>query len=91
MPPWLAILLGIIFGGALLAGVIAFLLEKLAAADIPEAEPDAHADDVDGLATKRDILYLDAKIDRAVRDLTIRAGGMLLVAVAVLAAIRFFG
>jgi hypothetical protein len=39
----------------------------------------------------REIAQLDHKIDLAVRDMTIRMGGMMVAAVAVLAAIKYFG
>ncbi|RCX28029.1 DUF1640 domain-containing protein [Thioalbus denitrificans] len=42
-------------------------------------------------ATKADIAALDHKIDLVANRLTIRLGGMLVVAVGALAAMRFFG
>jgi hypothetical protein len=71
-------------------------MDKLTGAGIPEPQARAHADAMDNalresVATKSDIARLDAKIDIAVRDLTIRTGGMLVVLFGALAAIKFFG
>jgi hypothetical protein len=45
----------------------------------------------EAVATKSDIARLDSKIDLAVRDLTIRIGGLIAAGVGVLATIKFFG
>lgn len=44
----------------------------------------------ESVATKADIAALRAKIDLAVRDITIRTGGMLIAGAAFLAALKFF-
>lgn len=82
-------------------------MDKLKSAGIPEAQARAHADAMDealreSVATKSDInaartdirqevARLEGRIDLAVRDLTIRLGGMVVAGVAILAAIKFFG
>jgi hypothetical protein len=78
-------------------------MDKLTGAGIPEPQARAHADAMDNalresVATKNDLVpikteiaRLDAKIDIAVRDVTIRIGGMIVAAVAILIAIKFFG
>jgi hypothetical protein len=52
---------------------------------------DMAALDTLAVATRSDIARLDAKIDLAVRDLTIRLGGLIAAGVGALAAIKFFG
>jgi hypothetical protein len=75
-------------------------MDKLKSAGISEAEARAHADAMDdalreSVATKRDLVTLRTElktyIDIAVRDVTIRIGGMIVAGVAILIGIKFFG
>jgi hypothetical protein len=71
-------------------------IDKLKGAGIGEDQARAHADAIDSalreaVATKSDIARLDAKIDLAVRDLTIRSGAIGAAIVGILAAIKYFG
>jgi hypothetical protein len=52
---------------------------------------DARDADLSRLATKEDIASLRAEIEILRRDLTIRLGGMIVVATGVLLAAKFFG
>lgn len=70
--------------------------DKLTASGIPEAQARALGDAMDealreSVATKPDILRLEHRIELAVRDMTIRIGGMVAGAVAVLIGVKFFG
>ncbi len=70
-------------------------LDKLKAAGIDASQARAHADALDvalreSVATKVDITRLENRIDLAVRDITIRFGGMLIAAVAILIGVKFF-
>jgi hypothetical protein len=74
--------------------------DKLTASGVPEAAARAHADALDealreSVATKPfvagEISRLEHRIDLAVRDMTIRIGGMMIAAVAILIGVKFFG
>ena len=63
---------------------------------VPEAQARAMADALEdalqeSVATKSDITRLENKIELAVRDLTIRMGGIGAAIVAILASIKIFG
>jgi hypothetical protein len=78
-------------------------IDKLKGAGIGEDQARAHADAIDSalreaVATKSDIAALksdiarvDAKIDLAVRDMTIRSGAMAAAIIGILATIKYFG
>jgi tetrahydromethanopterin S-methyltransferase subunit G len=78
-------------------------IDKLKGAGIGENHARAHAEAFDSAlreavatksdiaALKNDIAKIDAKIDLAVRDVTIRLGGLIAVGVGILAAVKFFG
>ena len=82
-------------------------IDRLKSAGVDEPQARAHAEALEQalrgtVATKHDlaamkqelvgeIVRLDHKIDVAVRDLTIRMGGMLIILFGALASIKFFG
>jgi hypothetical protein len=71
-------------------------IDRLIRGGIAEPQARAHAEAMDealreSVATKTDIYRLETKIELAVRDMTIRTGGMLIVLFAALASIKFFG
>jgi hypothetical protein len=82
-------------------------IDRLKRSGISDDQARAHADAMDealreSVATKRDVAAvrddlrlavrdLEHKIDLAVRDMTIRAGGMSIALFAALAAIKYFG
>ena len=78
-------------------------IDRLKSAGIEESQARAHAEALDQalrdtVATKHDvrelrdeITRLEYKIDVAVRDLTIRVGGIAIVLFGALASIKFFG
>jgi hypothetical protein len=75
-------------------------IDRLTRAGIGEDHARAHAEAIDealrdAVATKSDLARVEVsltnKIEIAVRDVTIRIGGMLIVAVGVLIGIKFFG
>jgi hypothetical protein len=74
--------------------------DRLTRAGIAEDQARAHAEAMDealreSVATKADLAAvradLEHRIDLAVRDMTIRTGGMLIVLFGALASIKFFG
>lgn len=78
-------------------------MDRLTGAGISEVHARAHADAMDealreSVATKiditavrQDIAAVEHKIDLAVRDLTIKVGGLLLVMFTALVGIKYFG
>jgi hypothetical protein len=75
-------------------------MDRLKTAGIPEAQARAHADAMDealreSVATKIDLTRvqtaLENRIDLAVKDLTLRLGGMIVAGFIILASIKFFG
>ena len=78
-------------------------IDRLTHAGVAEEQARAHAEAMeealreavatksDIAAVRSDIIKLEHKIDLAVRDMTIRTGGMMVAVVAVLAAIKYFG
>jgi hypothetical protein len=71
-------------------------IDRLIRDGIAESQARAHAEAMDealreSVATKTDIYRLENKIEIAVRDMTIRTGGMLIVLFTALALIKFFG
>ena len=71
-------------------------IDRLTKAGIDEHQARAHAEAMDealreSVATRRDIAELKHEIQLAVRDMTIRTGGMLVLLFTALAAVRFFG
>lgn len=75
-------------------------IDRLKTAGVGEGEARAHAEALDAafretVATRQDLRdeigRLENRIELAVRDLTIRAGGIAMVLFGALAAIKFFG
>jgi hypothetical protein len=75
-------------------------VDKLKSAGIDESQARAHAEALDQalrdtVATKQDlreeVTRLENKIEMAVRDLTIRMGGIAIILFGALASIKFFG
>jgi hypothetical protein len=75
-------------------------IDRLKSSGVTEEQARAHAEAMDDalrevVATRRDLVDarsgLEAKIELAVRDLTIRLGGLIAAGVALLAGIKFFG
>lgn len=71
-------------------------MDRLTRAGIGEEQARAHAEAMDealreSVATRTDIAILENKIELAVRDMTIRTGGMLIVLFGAIASIKFFG
>jgi hypothetical protein len=70
-------------------------IDRLTKAGIDEAQARAHAEAMEealreSVATKSDIAELRHEIQLAVRDMTIRVGGMMIVLFTALVAVRFF-
>jgi len=70
-------------------------IDRLTQAGFPQEHARVHADALDealreAVATKTDVARLEQKIEVAVRDMTIRTGGMLVALFAGLAAIKYF-
>lgn len=78
-------------------------MDRLKQAGISDDQARAHADAIDealreSVATRSDIAQLrsdfgrlESKVEIAVRDITIRTGGMVAASVVFLAALKFFG
>jgi hypothetical protein len=75
-------------------------IDRLKSGGITEEQARAHAEAIDDalrevVATRRDLADarsgLEARIELAVRDLTIRLGGLIAAGVALLAGIKYFG
>ena len=58
---------------------------------VTEIIRDVRAADLANLATKADIERLEAKLEILRRDMTIRLGGMIIAATAILLGVKFFG
>ena len=71
-------------------------IDKLKRAGIDETQARAHGEALDSalresVATKNDVVTLRHDLQLAVRDLTIRTGGIAIVLFGALASIKFFG
>jgi hypothetical protein len=67
--------------------------DKLTAAGIPEAQARAHAEAMDEALRESVVTkpFLETRLAQLETRLTLRVGGMLTVAVAVLVGVKFFG
>lgn len=63
--------------------------DKLTASGIPEAQARAHADAMD--EALRESVVTRTYLDMRLSQLTIRVGGMMVAAVAILIGVKFFG